>query len=61
MQFCGVSAPMHGSALALTVPPSDPDHVYLRSWINRVGACDLADLVRDDALLDTPLPERSSP
>eukprot|EP00965_Chrysotila_dentata_P161417 5330547-Pleurochrysis_carterae.AAC.1 len=46
---------------ALSVPPSDPDHAYLRSRVDRVGACDLADLVRDDALLDTLLPERSSP
>eukprot|EP00965_Chrysotila_dentata_P148615 4907396-Pleurochrysis_carterae.AAC.1 len=26
---------------ALAVPPSDPDHDYLRSWLDRVGACDL--------------------
>eukprot|EP00965_Chrysotila_dentata_P113380 3747047-Pleurochrysis_carterae.AAC.1 len=44
---------------ALSVPPSaDPDHAYLRSWVDRVGACDLANLLRDDALLDTLLPER---
>eukprot|EP00965_Chrysotila_dentata_P022023 729481-Pleurochrysis_carterae.AAC.1 len=43
---------------ALAVPPSDPDHAYLRSWVDRVGACDLADLIRDDALLDTLLPKR---
>eukprot|EP00965_Chrysotila_dentata_P041919 1390628-Pleurochrysis_carterae.AAC.1 len=46
---------------ALAVPPSYLDHAYLRSWVDRVGACDLTDLVRDDALLDTLLPERSSP
>eukprot|EP00965_Chrysotila_dentata_P212904 6187316-Pleurochrysis_carterae.AAC.2 len=46
---------------ALTVPPSDPDYDYLRSWVNRVGACDLGDLIRDDALLDSPAPDRSAP
>eukprot|EP00965_Chrysotila_dentata_P067509 2234378-Pleurochrysis_carterae.AAC.1 len=46
---------------ALAVPPSDPDHDYLRSWISRVGACDLSDLIRDDGLLDSPAPERSEP
>eukprot|EP00965_Chrysotila_dentata_P250927 6209729-Pleurochrysis_carterae.AAC.1 len=46
---------------ALTVPSSEPDHEYLRSWVDRVGACNLSDLVCDDALLDSPPTERSSP
>eukprot|EP00965_Chrysotila_dentata_P157950 5218566-Pleurochrysis_carterae.AAC.1 len=46
---------------ALSVPASDPDHDYLRSWADRVGACDLGDLVHDDALLDSAAPERASP
>eukprot|EP00965_Chrysotila_dentata_P010059 327808-Pleurochrysis_carterae.AAC.2 len=46
---------------ALSVPPSNPDHAYLCSWVDRVEACDLGDLIRDDILLDTPVPERSSP
>eukprot|EP00965_Chrysotila_dentata_P218398 6190559-Pleurochrysis_carterae.AAC.2 len=46
---------------ALSVPPSDSNHDYLRFWVYRVGACDLDDLVRDDALFDLPVPERSSP
>eukprot|EP00965_Chrysotila_dentata_P259831 6213697-Pleurochrysis_carterae.AAC.2 len=46
---------------ALTVPPSDPDHAYLRSWVDRVGACDLAEIICDDTLFDTPVPECSSP
>eukprot|EP00965_Chrysotila_dentata_P116083 3837473-Pleurochrysis_carterae.AAC.1 len=45
---------------ALTMPSSDSDHKYLRSWINRVGACDLSDLVGDDVLLDSPAPGHSS-
>eukprot|EP00965_Chrysotila_dentata_P030555 1017302-Pleurochrysis_carterae.AAC.1 len=46
---------------ALTVPASDPDHDYLDSWVDRVGACDLDNLVRDDALLDSAAPGRASP
>eukprot|EP00965_Chrysotila_dentata_P086209 2843826-Pleurochrysis_carterae.AAC.1 len=46
---------------ALSVPASDPDHDYLRSWVDRVGAYDLDDLVRDNALLDSAAPERASP
>eukprot|EP00965_Chrysotila_dentata_P034106 1135477-Pleurochrysis_carterae.AAC.1 len=46
---------------ALSVPASDPNHDYLRSWVDRVGACDFDDLVRDDALLDSPASERASP
>eukprot|EP00965_Chrysotila_dentata_P072075 2381156-Pleurochrysis_carterae.AAC.1 len=33
---------------ALTVPSSDPDQDYLRCWVDRVGACDLNELVRDE-------------
>eukprot|EP00965_Chrysotila_dentata_P172380 5688793-Pleurochrysis_carterae.AAC.1 len=29
---------------ALTVPVPDLDHDYLRSWVDRIGACDLSDL-----------------
>eukprot|EP00965_Chrysotila_dentata_P241915 6204567-Pleurochrysis_carterae.AAC.2 len=46
---------------ALSVPSSDPDHDYLRYWVDQVGACDLDDLICDDALLDLPAPERASP
>eukprot|EP00965_Chrysotila_dentata_P263263 6214798-Pleurochrysis_carterae.AAC.2 len=46
---------------ALAVPTLDPDHDYLRSWVNRVGACDLDDLNCDEAHLDSPAPERASP
>eukprot|EP00965_Chrysotila_dentata_P085117 2808501-Pleurochrysis_carterae.AAC.3 len=46
---------------ALSAPPSDSDHAYLRSWVDRVGACDLDDLICDDILLDSPVPECSSP
>eukprot|EP00965_Chrysotila_dentata_P138323 4575100-Pleurochrysis_carterae.AAC.1 len=46
---------------ALAVPASDPDHDYLRSWADRVGACDLSDLVRDEDLLDSPAPDLASP
>eukprot|EP00965_Chrysotila_dentata_P057917 1920033-Pleurochrysis_carterae.AAC.1 len=42
---------------ALSVPASDPNHHYLRPWVDRVGACALDDLVRDDALLDSAAPE----
>eukprot|EP00965_Chrysotila_dentata_P254786 6211990-Pleurochrysis_carterae.AAC.6 len=46
---------------ALSVPTSDPDHDYLSSWVDRVGACDIDDLIRDDALLVSAAPERASP
>eukprot|EP00965_Chrysotila_dentata_P246890 6207421-Pleurochrysis_carterae.AAC.1 len=46
---------------ALMVPSSNLDHDYLLSWVERVGACDLSDFVRDDALLDLPAPDRSAP
>eukprot|EP00965_Chrysotila_dentata_P158773 5244274-Pleurochrysis_carterae.AAC.2 len=46
---------------ALSVLTSDPDHNYLRSWVDQVGACDLDNLICDDALLDSPAPERASP
>eukprot|EP00965_Chrysotila_dentata_P165476 5464632-Pleurochrysis_carterae.AAC.2 len=46
---------------AISMAPSDPaDHDYLRSWVDRVGAYDLSDLVRDDALLASPAPDRSA-
>eukprot|EP00965_Chrysotila_dentata_P197616 6178299-Pleurochrysis_carterae.AAC.1 len=48
--------------LCLSVPPLlDLYHVYLRSLVDQVGACDLDDLVRDVVLLDSTAPERSSP
>eukprot|EP00965_Chrysotila_dentata_P045250 1503515-Pleurochrysis_carterae.AAC.1 len=46
---------------ALSVPTSDPDHDYLRSWVDRVGACDFDYLIREDELLGSPAPERASP
>eukprot|EP00965_Chrysotila_dentata_P122960 4064259-Pleurochrysis_carterae.AAC.1 len=45
---------------ALSVPVSDPDYGYLRSWVDRVGACNLDDLVRNNALLGLAAPERAS-
>lgn len=46
---------------ALDVPASDPDHRYLASWIDRVGACDLAELTRSGLDLSSPAPDFSPP
>eukprot|EP00965_Chrysotila_dentata_P061896 2050807-Pleurochrysis_carterae.AAC.1 len=46
---------------ALAVPASDPDHDYLRSWVDKIGDCDLSDLLRDEDLLDSPAPDLASP
>eukprot|EP00965_Chrysotila_dentata_P245463 6206575-Pleurochrysis_carterae.AAC.3 len=45
----------------LSVPKSDPDHDCLPSWIDRVGACNIDNLVREDSLLDSPASELSTP
>ena len=42
---------------ALDVPSSDPDAAYLHSWIDRVGACDVSELLIDESRGSMSLPE----